>query len=42
MLRAELTSVRSLIGDLSMRKLAWNAKWLRDMAAKFEARSHPD
>jgi hypothetical protein len=42
MLQAELAWVRSLIRDLSTRKLTWNAKWLRDMASRFEARRGPD
>jgi len=40
MLRAELAWVRALIHDLRTRKLSWNAKWLREMAAKFDVRSH--
>jgi len=41
MLRAEIAWVISLIRDLRTRKLSWNAKWLREMAAKFEGRSGP-
>jgi DNA-binding PadR family transcriptional regulator len=41
MLRAELAWVKALIRDLRTRKLSWSAKWLRDMATKFDTRS-PD
>ena len=37
MQRAELVWVRSLIGDLRSGKITWNAKWLRQMAAAFDA-----